>query len=190
MKYLTGLKSLRLLLRIKQRKELRCRGRIIVESSAGMNLKNSVRNAVYQGINTTPYTPQYNGVAERMNMTLVEKARCKLSGVGLGKYFWVEAVGIACYLVNRSPSSTLDDKNPHEVWTGKKPSLTHLKVFGCEAYVHVPKENKIKLDKKAENCIFIGYKYGLKGYNIWNLETKKVVYSQDVVFREMKYVVK
>jgi hypothetical protein len=78
-------------------------------------------------------------------------------------------VGTACYLVNKLPSSTLDDKNPQEVWTSKKPSLAHLKVFGCDAYVHVPKENMSKLDKKAKQCIFIGYKYGLKGYNFWNL---------------------
>jgi hypothetical protein len=99
-------------------------------------------------------------------------------------------VGTACYLVNKSLSSALDDKNPQEVWTGKSPSLTHLKVFGCEAYVHVPKENMSKLDKKAKKCIFIGYKDGLKGYKLWSPETKKVVYNQDVVFREMKDVVK
>jgi hypothetical protein len=99
-------------------------------------------------------------------------------------------VGTACYLVNRLPSSTLDDKTPQEVWTGKKPSLTHIKVFRCEAYIHVLKENKSKLDKKAKKCIFIGYKYGLKGYNLWNPKTKKVVYSRDVVFREMNDVVK
>ena len=99
-----------------------------------------------------------------------------LNGVGLGQEFWAEAVGIACYLVNRSPSSALDDKNPQEVWTNKEPSLMHINAFGCDAYVHVPKENMSKLDKKAEKCIFIGYKYGLKGYKIWNLETKKVVY--------------
>jgi transposase InsO family protein len=138
---------------------------------------------------TTPYTPRQNGVAERMNMTSMEKARCMLSGVGLGQEFWAEAVGTACYLVNRSPSSTLDEKTPQEVWTGKEPSLTHIKVFGCDAYVHVPKENMSKLDKKVEKCIFIGYKDGLKGYKIWNPEIK-VVYSRDVVFREMKDVVK
>jgi hypothetical protein len=91
-------------------------------------------------------------------------------------------VGTACYLVNQLPSSSLDDKTPREVWTGKKPSLTHLRVFGCEAYVHVPKEKNNKLDKKVEKCIFIGYKYGFKGYKIWNPKNKKVVYSQDVVF--------
>ena len=75
-----------------------------------------------------------------------------LSGVGLGQEFWAEAMGIACYLVKILPSSVLDDKTPQEVWTGKKPSLTHLKVFGCEAYVHVPKENMRKIDKKVEKC--------------------------------------
>jgi hypothetical protein len=84
----------------------------------------------------------------------------------------------------------LDYKTPHEVWFGKKPSLQHLRVFGCDAYVNVPKENRTKLDKKAEKCIFIGYKDGVKGYNLWNLETNKIVYSQDIGFREVKYVSK
>jgi hypothetical protein len=126
--------------------------------------------------NTTPYTPQQNGVAERMNRMMMEKERCMLSGAGLGQEFWAEAVGTACYLVNKSLSSALDDKTPQEVWTGKEPSLTHLKVFGCDAYVHVPKENMSKIDKKVEKCIFIGYKDGLKGYKLWNPETKKVVW--------------
>ena len=97
---------------------------------------------------------------------------------------------IACYLVNISPSLVLEDKNPHELWIGKKPSLSHLRVFGCDAYVHVPKEKRTKLDNKFERCIFIGYKDGLKGYKLWNPETRKVVYSRDVVFREVKDVVK
>jgi hypothetical protein len=71
----------------------------------------------------------------------------------------------------------LDDKTPNEVWSGKKTSLQHLRVFGCDAYVHVPKENRSKLNNKAEKCIFIGYKDGVKGYKICNLETKKIVYS-------------
>lgn len=89
---------------------------------------------------TTPYTPQQNGVAERMNKTLMERARSMLNGVGLGQEFWAEAVDTACYLINRSASSVLEDKTPQEVWTGEKPSLSHLRVFGCDAYVHVPKE--------------------------------------------------
>jgi hypothetical protein len=125
-----------------------------------------------------------------MNMMLMEKARSMLNGAKLGRELWVEEVDIACYLVDRSPPLALYDKTPHKVWIGKNPSLTHLRVFGCDAHVHVPKENRSKLDKKAKKCIFIGYKDGLKGYKLWNQETKKVVYSQDVVFREIKDVVK
>jgi hypothetical protein len=121
---------------------------------------------------------------------LMENSRSMLSGVGLGHEFWAEEVGIACYLVNISPSLALVDKAPHEVWTGKKTSLEHIRVFGCDAYVHVQKENKSKLDNKSEKCIFIGYKDGMKCYKLWKLETKKTVYSQNVVFREIKYVPK
>ena len=64
---------------------------------------------------TTPYTPQQNGVAEIMNRMLMEKARSMLSGVGIGQELWAEAMETACYLVNKSPSSTLDDKTPQEV---------------------------------------------------------------------------
>jgi hypothetical protein len=92
-------------------------------------------------------------------------------------------VGTTCYLVNRAHSSTFDANNPHEVCIGKKPSLTHLKVFGCDAYAHVPKEKMSKLDKKAEKCICIGYKYGIKGCKLWNTKNKKVVYSRDEIFR-------
>eukprot|EP00253_Pinus_taeda_P031455 PITA_31455 len=59
-------------------------------------------------------------------------------------------------LVSRSPSSALEDKTPQEVWTGKNPSLSHLRLFGCDAYVHVPKEKRTNLDSKSKKCIFIG----------------------------------
>ena len=75
-------------------------------------------------------------------------------------------MGTTCYLVNRSPSSTLDDKTPHEVWFGKKPSLQHIRVFGWDSYVHLPKENRSKLDKKDEKYNIIGYKDHVKGYKL------------------------
>ena len=74
----------------------------------------------------TLYTPQKNGVKKRMNRTLMEKARSMLSGTRLGQEFCAKAVETAWYLVNRSPSLALEDKTLHEVWTGKKPSLSHL----------------------------------------------------------------
>jgi len=80
----------------------------------------------------------------------MERARSMPSGVWLGQEFWVEAVDTVYYLVNRSPSSVLEDKTPQEVWIGKKPSLSHLRVFGCDAYLHAPKEKRTMLDSKSE----------------------------------------
>ena len=106
----------------------------------------------------TPYTFQQNGVFERMNRTLGEKERSMLSSAGIGQEFWTEAVETTCYLVNQSPTSALIDKTPQEVWTGKKPSIKNLKVFGCDAYVHVPKEKRSKLDNKSENVSLLAIK--------------------------------
>lgn len=107
----------------------------------------------------------------------MQKYRSFIIGSRLGKEFWVEVADTSCYLVNGSPSSMLDDKHPYEVWTRKKPYHTHLKIFGCDAYVHIPNENITKFYRKFERCTIIGYKDGLKGYNLWNLETKKVLYN-------------
>jgi hypothetical protein len=101
-----------------------------------------------------------------MNRTLIDKARSMLDGVGIVQELWAEAVDTTKYLLNMSLSSALVDTTPHEVWFGKKPSVSHLKVFRCDAFVHVPKEKRSKLDKKAVKCIFIGYKEEMKGYKL------------------------
>ena len=101
-----------------------------------------------------------------------------LSGARLRHEIWAVVVNIACYLKNRSPTSASVNKTPHEVWSGKKHSIAHLKVFGCDAFMHVPKEKMSKMDNKAEKkCIFVGYKDEIKGYKLWNLVTRKIVYS-------------
>ena len=73
----------------------------------------------------------------------------------------MEVVETAIYVLNMSSSSALVDTNQNEVWYGKKPPVSHLKVFGCDAFVNVPKEKRSKLYKKAFKCIFIGYKDGI-----------------------------
>ena len=112
-----------------------------------------------------------------MNIMLMEKERSMLSGARLGQEFWAEVVETACYLVSGSPSSASEDKTPHGVWIGNKTSLSHLRVFGFDAHVHVLKKDTTKLDNKSERCIFIGYKDGLKGYKIWNPKTGNIVYN-------------
>ena len=115
---------------------------------------------------TVPGTPQHNGVAERMNRTIVEKVRCMLKMEKLPKVFWGEAIRTACYLINRSPSVPLEFDIPEKVWTGKDVVYNHLKVFGCKAFAHVPKEQRSKLDDKAFPCILVGYGNEEFGYRL------------------------
>ena len=86
---------------------------------------------------TVRMTPQQNGVAERMNRTLLERARCMISNAGLTKDFWAEAINMACYVVNRAPSAALNFKTPEEVWSGTPADYFDLKIFGCPTYMHV-----------------------------------------------------
>ena len=95
--------------------------------------------------NTTPYTAQQNKVHEKMNRTLMEKARSMLSDVDLSQDYCEEAVKTTCYVVNKSPMMTLVDKTPYEAWASKRPSLTHLRVFRCDPFLHIPKEGRQKL---------------------------------------------
>ena len=106
--------------------------------------------------NTIPYTPQHNGVSEILNRVLIEKARNMLTGASITQEFWEEAVDMVCYLVNRSLSKDLVDKTPYEAWTNKKPSLAHLRVFGCEACLHVPKEKKANSTASQRNASSLG----------------------------------
>ena len=79
----------------------------------------------------------------------------------------------------------MHDVTPEEKFIGVKPDLSHLKVFGCIAYVHVPDELRTKLDPKVEKCVFIGYSLEQKGYRCYNPLTHKLRVSRDVVFDEM-----
>ena len=131
---------------------------------------------------TVKKNPQQNGIAERVNRTLLEKVRCMLSNSGLGKIFWAEAVVYACHLINRLPSSAIEGKTPIEVWSGKPASdYDSLHIFGCPAYFHVTED---KLDPRAKKGVFLGFSQGVKGYRIWCPELKKVILSRDVTFDE------
>ncbi|KAG8478421.1 hypothetical protein CXB51_028187 [Gossypium anomalum] len=130
---------------------------------------------------TVRHTPQQNGVAERMNRTIMEKVRCMLSNANLPKSFWAEAASTACFLINRSPSVAIEKKTPQEVWSGNPANYSDLKIFGCPAYAHV---NNGKLEPRSIKCVFLGYKAGVKGYKLWCPENRKVVISRDVVFDE------
>jgi len=129
-------------------------------------------------------TPQQNGGPERMNRTLLERARCMISNAELTKDFWAEVINMVCYVVNHAPSATLNFKTPEEVWSGTLADYSDLKIFGCPAYMHV---NEGNLESRAKKCIFLGYASGVKGYRLWCSDPKspKFVISRDVTFDEL-----
>ena len=86
--------------------------------------------------------------------------------------------------MNRCPTKSVMNMVPEEAWTGRKHSVTHMRVFGCVAYAHVPDELRRKLYNKGEKCIFVGYSEESKAYKLYNPTTKKVIISRDVQFVE------
>ena len=131
---------------------------------------------------TTPYTPEQNGVAERMNRTLIEKAKCMMFDASLVKKYWAEAVNTACFIVNRCPKPHLGNKSPYEIWSGKSNDLRILRVFGTKVMVHIPKQNRRKLDKKAKEMIFVGYSTTQKGYRCHDPSDNSIHISRDIKF--------
>lgn len=129
-----------------------------------------------------PHTPQQNGVAERKNRTLVEMARCMMRHAAVPPIFWAEAINTANYIRNRCITKSLNRRVPYTAWTGKKPTLIHLKIFGTKAYAlnKVPKREKF--DSRSQECMLVGYSTESKAYRLWSPKSRKVIVSRDVKF--------
>ena len=92
---------------------------------------------------TAPYMPEQNGKSERDNRTIVEAARTMLQAKRMPAYLWAEAVATAVYILNRTGNSrSKEGCTPYEQWTGRRPDLRHVRVFGSDAYAHVPKQRR------------------------------------------------
>ena len=118
-----------------------------------------------------PYTPQQNGVAERMNMTFLNKVKCMMISSNIPKSLWGETVMIACYLVNLTSLAALNGDIPYEKWNGKCANYSILRTFGCAAFTH---QNEGKLEPRARKCVFLGYPEGVKGYRLWDRNQKGI----------------
>lgn len=137
---------------------------------------------------TVPYTPQQNGKAERKNRSLVERSRAMIEDSGIPKEFWGEAIRTVNYVMNRGISANMYGVTPAELWYGYKPDVSNLKVFGCVAHSHIPKELRTKLDTKTEKCVMLGY--APTGYRLWDVKKEKIIISRDVEFDENKFYFK
>ena len=130
-------------------------------------------------------SPQQNGLAERFNKTLMEMARSMIHGANLPRTLWGEAVQAANYLKNRSPHAGLkEDMTPHEAFTGVKPYIGHLRVFGSKVYVHIPRSQRSKLGSRAWAGIFVGYAPEQRGYKVWRNNRTNIIVSRDLIFLE------
>jgi hypothetical protein len=131
----------------------------------------------------TPHSPSQNGIAERLNRTLVEHARAMLHQHGLPHSLWKEAIAYATYLKNRSPTRAIKDRKvPDEVFWGKKPNIAHLEEFGKTCWVLQQDGNNSKLDPKSRKFIFVGVADGTKGYRYYNSKTHQILTSRNVLF--------
>ena len=133
---------------------------------------------------TTPHTPEQNGVAGRKNRTIVEAVRAMLHDQRLPKFLWAETANTVVYVQNWCPHQALGSKTPEEMFTGKKPDVSHFRIFGSPVSFHVPKEKMNKLGAFGKKGIFVGYGENTKGYRIYVASQREVIISHDVTFDE------
>ena len=130
---------------------------------------------------TAPYSPEQNGVAERSMRTLLTKARSQLFDSGLDERLWAEALHCAVYLTNRSPTKDRT-QTPYELWEGRKPDVSHLRVFGSTAWVHIP-THRGKLGSRSRKGRLVGYE-GSNQYRVWDAEAERLRIVRDVLVDE------
>ncbi|KAK8655978.1 hypothetical protein V6N13_108540 [Hibiscus sabdariffa] len=134
---------------------------------------------------TPPGTPQWNGVFERRNRTLLDMVRSMMSHTDLPISFWGHALETSAFTLNRVPSKSIQ-KTPHEIWTGKRPSMSFMKIWGCKAYLK--HHMSTKLEPKSHKCTFVGYPKETKGYYFYNHKENKVFVTRTGVFLEKDFL--
>ena len=136
---------------------------------------------------TPPGTPQWNGVSERRNRTLLDMVRSTMGLSDLPISFWGHALLTTALTLNRAPSKFVE-KTPYELWITKPPRLSFLKIRGCKAYAKKLISNK--LHPKSDKVYFVGYPKETKGYYFYNKSENKVFVARDGVFLENEHLSK
>ncbi|CAJ2635289.1 unnamed protein product [Trifolium pratense] len=134
---------------------------------------------------TAPYTPQHNGLAERRNRTVMNMVRSMLKEKSLPSNLWGEAVNTAVYILNKCPTKKLNNIVPEEKWSGKKPKVSHLRVFGSICYSHIPDQKRTKLQDKSRQMILVGY-HPSGAYKLYDPIREKVELGRDVKVCELE----
>jgi hypothetical protein len=129
-------------------------------------------------------TPQQNGLAERFNSTLAQAITAMLSQARLPRSMWQDAASAYIHVHNRTPSNSRGFKTPHELFLGKVPSVKHLRIWGCLAYVHLQKDQRPPLSARAKRCVFIRYAEEAKGWIFYDTENSREITSDSALFVE------
>ncbi|KAJ0392071.1 hypothetical protein ATCC90586_011078 [Pythium insidiosum] len=135
---------------------------------------------------TVPYTPQQNGVAERMNRTIVDATRSAMIHRNMDWRWWAEVMAAVVHVLNRIPSTVRPGRSPFEICFKKRPSLGHLRVIGSKGFAHIDKSKRGKLEPKAFRCMLLGYSEVTKGYRVWNMDANKLEVVRSVVLQEIE----
>jgi hypothetical protein len=131
-----------------------------------------------------PYTPQHNGVAERRNRSLLDITRCFLLERDLPGNLWAEAIRAACHILNLRSTLRSLGKTPFELFSGRKPNVSNLRIFGSTVYVYDTKPGKSKLDNRSRKCLYLSRDDRTKGFRCFDILTHRVLVSKDVRFLE------
>ncbi|GFW59625.1 retrovirus-related Pol polyprotein from transposon TNT 1-94 [Trichonephila clavipes] len=161
---------------------------IAVRTDVGLEFCNKDNFLTELGIKhevTNSYTPEMNGVAERFNLTALDDIKTLLKSSEVPHKFWGEALLCFTYAWNQICHKD-SNKTPFEKYSGRKPSVLHLKPFGCLAYAGVPKQIRKKFDMRAKMGIMMGYAQRTKGYRIWLIDENKLVETINDDFDRVK----
>ena len=143
------------------------------------------RKALF-GEKSALYSQDQDGVAERSIRTIIERARTMLINAGLPAKLWLEALSAACYITNRLPTKALQGKAPFEAWHKRKPDISNLRIYGCDAYVV---DYKAKAKGKMAPYSWAGTLVGYEAKNQWKIwdGTTRIFVRRDVIFNESRF---
>jgi histone deacetylase 1/2 len=131
-----------------------------------------------------PHTSPQNGKAERKIRTINNMIRTLLAHASLPPSFWHHALQMATYLLNILPNKQLALETPTTILYHKRPSYSHLKVFGCLCFPLIPSTTRNKLQPRSTPCVFLGYPSNHRGYKGLELSSPKIIISRHVTFDE------
>jgi transposase InsO family protein len=144
-----------------------------------------MENRGIQREHTIKDSPQQNGQAERYNQTMQQGVTAMIAKARLPPSSWVDSAATFVHLNNRVPSQSRGFKSPHELFYGKIPSISHLRTWGCLAFVHLQKDQRQgSFGPRAKRCIFLRYAAESKGWVFWDTEKRVEVISDSATFVE------